>query len=403
MSRTRLVVHSGRLLARHRLRTTFMALGSLIGVTALTLVVSVGEAASRKVINTVHQLFGGSSIMVIAGGSHLLGGPRADTARLTIDDLDAVVHEVAGIAMWDPLQAVPGATLRHGDATATARVLGQSERSRDVWDRGVSRGEYFDEQAVSSSSRVALIGESLATRLFGHDDPLGADVLVDSVPFRIIGVLETFGTDIHGMDRDNELVVPISALQRRVMNIDTIVQAKVVVADPAQVAATAKAIQAALRARHAIADGRPDDFTMITAVEIQEMVGFVQRVRFLYLPLVAGVCLVAGGIVAATLMLASVSDRVGEIGLRRAVGATSEDIRFQFVAETSLTIAAGGLAGLLFGYVGASIAASHLGLGHAFSLRAALVGIGASAIVGLAAGLLPARRAAAMQPADALR
>ena len=228
-------------------------------------------------------------------------------------------------------------------------------------------------------------------------------MLVDSVPFRIIGVLETFGTDIHGMDRDNELVVPISALQRRVMNIDTIVQAKVVVADPAQVAATAKAIQAALRARHAIADGRPDDFTMITAVEIQEMVGFVQRVLFLYLPLVAGVCLVAGGIVAATLMLASVSDRVGEIGLRRAVGATSEDIRFQFVAETSLTIAAGGLAGLLFGYVGASIAASHLGLGHAFSLRAALVGIGASAIVGLAAGLLPARRAAAMQPADALR
>ncbi len=403
MSRTRLVVHSGRLLARHRLRTTFMALGSLIGVTALTLVVSVGEAASRKVINTVHQLFGGSSIMVIAGGSHLLGGPRADTARLTIDDLDAVVREVAGIAMWDPLQAVPGATVRHGDATATARVLGQSERSRDVWDRGVSRGEYFDAQAVSSSSRVALIGESLATRLFGHDDPLGADVLVDSVPFRIIGVLETFGTDIHGMDRDNELVVPISALQRRVMNVDTIVQAKVIVADPAQVTATAKAIQAALRARHAIPDGRPDDFTMITAVGIQEMVGFVQRVLFLYLPLVAAVCLVAGGIVAATLMLASVSERVGEIGLRRAVGATSEDIRFQFVAETSLTIAAGGLAGLLFGYVGASIAASHLGLGHAFSLRAALVGIGASAIVGLAAGLLPARRAAAMQPADALR
>ena len=107
------------------------------------------------------------------------------------------------------------------------------------------------------------------------------------------------------------------------MNVDTIVQAKVLVADPAQVAATAKAIQAALRARHAIADGRPDDFTMITAVEIQEMVGFVQRVLFLYLPLVAGVCLVAGGIVAATLMLASVSDRVGEIGLRRAVGATA--------------------------------------------------------------------------------
>jgi putative ABC transport system permease protein len=403
MSRTRLVVHSGRLLARHRLRTTFMALGSLIGVAALTLVVSVGEAASRKVVNTVHQLFGGASIMVLAGGSHLLGGPRADTARLTIDDIDAVAREVPGIAMWDPLQAVAAATVRHGDATATARVLGQSERSREVWDRGVSRGDYVDDQAVSSSSRVALIGESLARKLFGQDDPIGADVLVDSVPFRITGVLERFGTDIHGMDRDNELIVPISSLQRRVMNVDTIVQAKMIVTDSSHVADTAKAVQQALRARHAIPDGRPDDFTMITAVEIQQMVRFVERVLFLYLPLVAAVCLIAGGIVAATLMLASVSDRVGEIGLRRAVGATSEDIRFQFVAETSLTIAAGGLIGLMLGYVGAAVAASHLGLGHAFSPRAALLGIGASAAVGLAAGLVPARRAAAMQPADALR
>jgi len=403
MSRGRLVLHSGRLLARHRLRTAFMAFGSFIGVTALTLVVSVGEAASRKVINTVHQLFGGSSIIVIAGGSHLLGGPRPNTARLTIDDIDAVAGEVAGIALWDPVQAAPGTTVRHGDATTTARVLGQSERSRDVWNRGVSRGDYFDAQAVAGSSRVALIGESLAHKLFGQDDPIGADVLVDSVPFQIIGVLEKFGTDIHGMDRDNELIVPISSLQRRVMNIDTIVQAKIIATDASHVAETAKAIEQALRARHAIPDGRPDDFMMITAVEIQEMLGFIERVLFLYLPLVAGVCLVAGGIVAATLMLASVNERVGEIGLRRAVGATSQDIRLQFAAETSLTIAAGGLLGLLLGYVGSAVAASHLGLGSAFSIRAALLGIGASAAVGLAAGLLPARRAAAMQPADALR
>ena len=403
MSRTRVLVHSVRLLARHRLRTTFMALGSFIGVTALTLVVSVGEAASRKVLNTVHQLFGGSSILVIAGGSHLLGGPRADTARLTIDDIETVAREVPGIAMWDPLLGAPGTTVRHGDATASARVLGQSERSPAVWDRGVSRGDYFDAQAVSSSSRVALIGESLARKLFGAEDPIGSDVLVGSVPFQVIGVLEKFGTDIHGMDRDNELIVPISTLQRRVLNVDTIVQAKILVSDPSRVAETAKAVAQALRSRHAIPDGRPDDFTMITALEIQEMVTFIERILFLYLPLAAGVSLIAGGIVAATLMLASVSQRVGEIGLRRAVGATQEEIHFQFVAETSLTIAAGGLAGLILGYVVAVHVAAHLGLGSAFSLLATFAGIGASAIVGLAAGLLPARRAAALQPIDALR
>lgn len=403
MSRARLVVHSGRLLARHRLRTTFMALGSFIGVAALTLVISVGEAASRKVLNTVHQLFGGSSILVVAGGSHLLGGPRPDTARLTIDDIDAVAREVPGVATWDPLLAAPGTTIKHGGATATARVLGQSERSREVWERGVSRGDYFDAHAVAASSRVALIGESLARKLFGSDDPIGSDVLVGSVPFHIIGVLERFGTDIHGMDRDNELIVPISSLQRRVLNVDTILQAKMLVGDPSRVVDTAKAVEQALRSRHAIPDGRPSDFTMITAVEIQEMVGFVQRILFLYLPLVAGVSLVAGGIVAATLMLASVSQRVPEIGLRRAVGATREDIHFQFVAETSLTIAAGGLLGLLLGYVIAVHVAAHLGLGSALSLRAALAGLGASVAVGLLAGLLPARRAAAMQPVAALR
>jgi putative ABC transport system permease protein len=205
------------------------------------------------------------------------------------------------------------------------------------------------------------------------------------------------------MDRDNELIVPISTLQRRVLNVDTIVQAKILVSDPSRVAETAKAVAQALRSRHAIPEGRPDDFTMITAVEIQEMVAFIERILFLYLPLAAGVSLLAGGIVAATLMLASVSQRVGEIGLRRAVGATQEDIHFQFVAETSLTIAAGGMAGLILGYVVAVHVAAHLGLGSAFSVRATLAGIGASAIVGLAAGLLPARRAAALQPIDALR
>ncbi len=403
MSRTRLLMHSGRMLRRYRLRTAFMAAGTMIGVAALTLVVSLGEGASRKVLATVHQLFGGSSIVVLASGSNLLGGPRPNTARLTIDDIQSVASEVQGIELWDPQQTMPGAPVRHGDATATARVLGQSERSRDAWNRGVSRGNYFDAQAVSSSARVGLIGESLAATLFGQDDPIGSEVLVDSVPFRIIGVLERFGTDLHGMDRDNELVVPVSSLQRRVMNVDTILLAKFVVADPATIDATAKAIVRALRERHGITGDRPDDFTIMTAIEVQEMVGFVQRILFVYLPLVAGVCLVAGGIVAATLMLSSVSERVAEIGLRRAVGALPEDIRFQFVAETSVTTAAGGIVGVAIGYAGASLAATHMKLGDVFSWRAVLAGLAVSVVVGLVAGVAPARRAAGLQPVDALR
>jgi putative ABC transport system permease protein len=403
VNHARLLRHSARLVLRHRVRSAFVAVASGLGVAVLTLVVSVGGAASRRLLTTVQQIFGASSVVVMAGGTQLLGGPHGDTARLTVDDIDAVVGGVPGIATWDVQQALPGATVRHGDRSARARVLGQSERSREAWQRDVSRGAYFDRQAVDRSDRVALIGETLARRLFGEDDPIGADVRIGSVSFQVIGVLQRFGTDIHGMDRDNELVVPVSTLQRRVMNVDTIVQAKLVVADPGQVHRVAAAVTAALRARHAIPAGRPDDFALITADDIRQMVGTVQQVLFLYLPLVAGIGLVVAGIAAATLMLAAVSARSGEIGLRRAVGAEPADIWLQFVAETAITIVAGGAGGVLLGIAGSWAAAVHLHLGSAVSWPAVALGLGVSLVVGILAGVLPARRAAQLPPARALR
>lgn len=380
-----------------------MALGSFAGGAALMLIMSLGQAASTKVLATVRQLFGGSSIIVVAGGSQLLGGPRPDTARLTIDDIRWIAAEVPEIVAWDPQQTMPRAAVRHGDRTASARVLGQSERSREVWNRDVARGEYFDAQAVSSSARVALIGDSLAAALFGSDDPVGSDVLVGSVPFRVTGVLEHFGTDIHGMDRDNELVVPITTLQRRVLNVDTIVSAKLLTADASEVKGAATAVEQALRTRHGLTTGAPDDFSMITAVEVQQMLGFVQRILFLYLPLVALVSLVAGGVVAAVLTLSAVSQRVPEIGLRRAVGATPEDIRRQFLAETALALTAGGIAGVLCGYALCAVVGLHVHLQATFSWPAAIATVILSLVVGLVAGVLPARRAAALDPAEALR
>ena len=144
-----------------------------------------------------------------------MGGPRGEAARLTLDDIEAVAREVPAIEVWDPMQVLPEGQLRHADLAATARVLGQSERFERVWGRGVSRGEPFDAAAVTGSARVALIGETVARALFGSEDPLGAEMLIGPVPFRVVGILERFGTDLHGMDRDNEVVVPISTAMRR--------------------------------------------------------------------------------------------------------------------------------------------------------------------------------------------
>jgi putative ABC transport system permease protein len=306
------------------------------------------------------------------------------------------------VEAWDP-QLVFGAAVRHGDVTATARVYGQSERYERVWERGVTRGECFDASAVAGSARVALIGETVARELFGGGDPLGAEILVGPVPIRVVGTLEPLGTDAHGMDRDDEIVVPISTAMRRLQNVDTIRAARLVVGDPALVGETAREIKRILRERHAIAAGQPDDFTVMTPLEVRRMVARVQRVLSLYLPLVAAVSLVAGGVVAGSLMLVSVNERVGEIGLRRAVGARPQDIRLQFLLETAVTTLGGGLAGIVLGSVAAQLVASRMRLGGVLSWKAILLGIALSAVTGLVAGVLPARRAALLQPADALR
>ena len=403
MNPTRLLAQSFRTLPRYRLRTAFMMLGSFVGAAALTLVISVGAGAKRKTMNTVRQLFGASSILVMGSGTEFMGGPRPDAARFTLDDVEAVAKQVPQIEAWDPQQAMPAASIRHGDATTKARVLGASERFQHVWDRGVVRGETFDLSAVNGSARVALIGQSAARAVFGTEDPLGAEILIGQVSFKIIGVLEVFGTDLHGMDRDNEIVVPITTLQRRLMNVDTIAAAKLLVRDQSQVAAASKEVQRVLRDRHAIPTGRPDDFRMITAVAVQQMVAKAGRVLDIYLPLVALVALAVGGMVAAALMLVSVNQRIGEIGLRRAVGARAEDIGRQFLIETAVTALGGGILGIAVGSAAALLVARKMQLGPIFSWEAVLIALIASAITGLLSGVLPARRAARLLPADSLR
>lgn len=402
MNTIRLVSHSAGIMGRHKLRTGFMMIGSFVGVAALTLVVSVGQAAERKMLKLAHQMFGESSLMIIDGGGHMFGAPRSPGTRLKIDDLEAIQKQVLEVESWDPQQGLT-VSVRHGDLADTAQVLGESERAEHVWGRSAVQGAYFDDTAVKSSERVALIGQTVANQLFRNEDPMGSEIQIGSVPFRIVGMLEPWGTDPHGMDRDNEIVVPISTLMRRLTNVDTITGAKLLVAPSAQEGPMVKAIETILRERHGLAAAQPNDFSILTATEVQKVMAAMKRIFSLYLPMVAAVSLLAGGIVSASLMVASVNERAGEIGLRRAVGARAEDIRLQFLVETAATTVAGGVAGILLGYVLAQMGATRMHLGSIATGSAALIGILASIAVGLAAGLLPALRAARMSPVDALR
>jgi putative ABC transport system permease protein len=403
MNTRRMLAQSFGSMRRYKLRSAFMMLGSFLGVAALTFAVSLGQGMQAKVMRTVRQIMGDASVVVIGGGGRLMGSPRAGAARLTTDDISAVVKEVPGIEDWDPQAELSRTSVKRGELSASVRLLGQSERWQHVWGRGVSRGEDFDVSAVNGSARVALVGETVAHELFPDSDPVGAEIQIGAVPFRVIGVLERFGVDMHGMDRDDEIVVPITTLMRRLSNTDAIGAAKLLVNEPARSEETAKAVERALRLRHSLDRDQPNDFVIVTALQAQEMVGMVRRVLLLYVPLVAGIVLLVGGIVAATLMLGSVSERVGEIGLRRAVGALPSDIRRQFIVETAATILVGGVAGIVVAYLVLGVVAMHVQFGPIFSWTAVLVGVAASTLTGALAGVIPARRAAMLNPADALR
>jgi putative ABC transport system permease protein len=398
----RLIVHSFRMMSRYKLRTSFMMLGSLIGIAALTFVLSVGQVAQKAILTMMGRMFSDSTIVIHAGGGAMMGGPRGASSRLTSDDIEALTKEIPGITDWDAQQSVI-MSVRRGGATDNAQILGESERWQRVWNRTVTRGDFFDRTAVSGSARVALIGETVARQIFGNDDPIGADLQIGPVPFKVIGILEPWGTNPHGMDQDNVVVIPLTTLMRRLDNVDKIGMAKLLIDDPAQAEQRKAQIGDALRRRHGISNGQPDDFNILTATDVHQMIGAIQRVMFLYLPLVALVSLAVGGIVSATLMLSSINDRISEIGLRRAVGAAAADIRLQFLLETASTIVLGGLVGIAGGYAVAEFAATRMHLGSASPWLAAALGFLASSVVGLLAGVLPALRAARLKPAEALR
>ncbi len=404
MKQSRLVQQSVRSMRRYPLRTILMMLGSVVGVAALTFVLSVGRGAQEIMLRTVRQIFGDQAILIQAGGGTMMGGPRGGSARLTLDDIDAVAREVPEIDAWDPQVQTFNASVKRGAASATVRVLGESERWSQVWERGVSRGQDFDASAVAGMGRVALIGETAARSLFAGDDPIGGEVEIGSVPFRVIGVLDRFGIDLHGMDRDNEIVVPVSTMMRRVMNVDAHLGSEARRQGRGTRGRTvAEEVRRVLRARHGLSADQPDDFHMMTSSEVQRMESKIERVLLLYVPLVGAVALVVGGIVAAAIMLASVTERVAEIGLRCAVGASPDDIRRQFLLETATTIVLGGLAGIALGIIAVKLATRRMPIDAPFSWSAVLIGLAAAALTGLASGILPARRAAALNPVDALR
>jgi putative ABC transport system permease protein len=379
-------------LRANRLRSILTLLGVIIGVAAVVILVAIGSGAKAEVEKQVEGL-GSNLILVVPGSLEIGGAPSASRLELTdVELLGRAVGDASAVATT----VQSGELVRVGDKEVFTTINGTNETVVNVFDRPIARGRYISAADVDTRRRVAVLGSSSARKLFGDVDPIGRQVTIAGVRFRIIGTFVDVGSTF-GVDRNAEIHVPVTSAQRLfgVERIDALaVKAPTIDSIPA--------IQK--RILDALAEKYPGDkFSAVTQTQILGTIGQILGLLTLVLAAIAAISLLVGGVGVSNIMLVSVRERTREIGLRKALGARQRDILVQFLIEAVLLTSIGGLIGIALG-VGASLAASALSpLPAEISWWSPLLAFGVSAAVGIFFGVAPARRAGRLDPVVALR
>lgn len=388
----------------NKMRAFLMMLGVIIGITTLTVIVSVGKGASAKVMKTV-QNFGADAVVVFAGGGKVMGPPDEKVNTLTMEDAQAVMQEVKGIRSMDTALIRVSRTVKYEENNTNTVIYGGTTNYGDAWEWSVESGDYFTDEDVASMARVAVLGKTVVNELYGNTDPIGTNIKVENVNFKVVGVLAPRGTSPMGMDMDSRIVIPYTTASRRVFNTPYISLIRVAAVDPNQVGKIESDVAALLKERHHIQPGFPEDYRVSGASSVSKMAKGMMGTLNLFLGLVSLISLVVGGIVIMNIMLMSVGERVKEIGLRRAVGARKKDIRNQFLIESSLITLMGGIIGVFVGLVLAVLLPilSKGKMPAMLSWEPFVLGFVFSVLVGILAGIQPAKKAAEMDPVIALK
>ena len=385
-----LAISSLRNLSRFKLRSFFMSIGIVLGVATLIVGNTLGGGAAQKIGDQINQMFGPGTIFIAS-------------SELKQQDLQAVEDELDQVIAAAPRMMMGELEVSSAGRSSQAGVAGYSANADYVWNRSVMDGRFFDKRDIDRDSRVALIGDKLAVELFGEGGAIGEEIMIASVPFEVVGILEPIGIDPHGEDRDMEVYVPYTTAQRRLANTELVGMAKFVVSNAEQVDEDAEEIAVFLRKRFQIAEGERDTFQLYTSKFADVAAAKAKRMLNVYVLLAAVVVLLVAAVVIASIMLVVVRERIAEVGLRKAIGATSRSIATQFLWEATTVSLVSGLLGIVVGF-GASAA-----LGSVYDVQmqlkplGLLIAIGAAMLVGIVSGILPAQRAARLDPIEALR
>ncbi|MFO0549253.1 MAG: ABC transporter permease [Polyangiaceae bacterium] len=394
---------SFRAIARSKVRAALTILGILIGVSAVVIVVALGNAVRDQVMEQINTL-GANTIYIFPQDTRSSGARTNARARLTEADAAAILREASSVSAITP-QSTTRAQLVVGDRNHATSVLGVGDAYFQVMDFSVAEGVTFSATDFRLKTKVVILGASVKDELFGGGDAVGEYIRIGKYPFRVIGILKSKGQSPFGEDQDDRVLVPIGTFRARLQRTAPgrvqmlIAQAS----DEQTVERATRQIEQILRQRHGIEPEDQPDFGVRTQAEIRKANEQTFSMLTAILSAIAGISLLVGGIGVMNVMLVSVTERTREIGIRMAIGASQADILLQFLVEAVVLSMMGGLLGLGAGLGVNAVLAFSLGWTFTVPAQAVVLAIGTSATVGVVFGFLPARRAARLDPIEALR
>ena len=390
-----------RALRRNSLRSALTMLGIVIGVAAVIAIVTLGSGASQRVSAGVSSL--GDRLLFVNPGTNLGGPQRGVTVRqFTMRDVDAIQRDVPGVEAVSPTANTP-VTAVYGNSHWPVNVTGITKEYFPVRNAALVRGVEFDEGQYQSGRLVCIIGKTVREELFGSSDPVGASIRIGIVSCPVVGELESKGQSGFGQDQDNVILAPLRAVHSRLVGNEDISSIGVSVAPWATNADVKARIEALMRIRRNIAEQDSDNFRVMDLAEIAGVLADVTGVLTLFLAAIAAVSLLVGGIGIMNIMLVSVTERTREIGIRLAIGALENEVLAQFLVEAVILTTLGGAIGVALGLTGSFAASRALNFPFVLSPTVILGAFAFSALIGVVFGFMPARRAARLDPIDALR
>jgi putative ABC transport system permease protein len=388
---------------KNKLRMFLTMLGIMIGVAAVIVMVAIGSGAQSTIQKQVSNL--GTNMIFIMPGASGQGGVSQGAGtfnRLTLQDAEKLKRESTLLAAVSPV-TFTGTQAISAQGNWRTRVNGVSTDFQTIRDWPVSSGMFFSDSDQRAMRKVAVIGNTVAQNLYPGMDPVGQQIQVRDVPFKIIGVLSTKGQQFGGQDQDDVIIVPYTTAQARLNNNVRIGMILANTSSPEDIPGAMDEMRAIMRESHKIADGEDDDFTIRNQDELAEVAQGTTKVMSALLAAVASISLLVGGIGIMNIMLVSVTERTREIGIRMAIGARGSDVLTQFLVESVVLSLFGGLIGIVLGFIGAAVLGRLTGWNTITPPGAVLLAVGFSAAVGVFFGFYPARQAASLNPIQALR